>query len=74
MLVKVVFVAFRVEVVLTSVYNKIHLFNRIISTRIERVTTEHSTYCHAASAQSSVPGDRVNGIFRTRGNESARRG
>src|SRR5215203_2032123 len=48
--------------------------DRIVSTRMKRVTTEQSTNSHAAAAPGAVARDRINSVFRTCGNESARRG
>jgi len=59
----------------TSAYHNLtSSLHRVISTRMERVTTEQSTYRHAAATNCPVAGNGVNGVFRTCGNESARRG
>ena len=49
------------------------LFDRIITARMEWMTTEYSTCGQCGTAQGSVTRDGVSRIFGTRGSESARR-
>ena len=51
----------------------LRLFNGVVASGIEWMATKQSPKSQQRSARSAVAGNRVNSIFRTRGDESARR-